>query len=180
MRASPLSHPLMLAMPLFLFAACHSTQTCSPRSANQFQDCWKTSSCNVGGRNYLITLAGGRVRNTPTWQFKDGENPSILPGKAVAIARRELRGSFGDANNWSIRSITLKSAFRELGQREDLRDKWYYEFIFTPPRPKYPFNIEEAYIIYVLSDGTVVAPEDSHIDDIEHTGEQDAPAGWPP
>ena len=165
-RATCLANVLLLLTLACLCVACHSTKT-SVASETEATGWTENRSCHARGKNYLLSLSEDRLRGTPRWKLGEGENPRLSPGKAVSLARRELRRVFPDAHRWSVGLVALKSASEPPRATDALRDRWYYEVAFAPPEPERPFDIAQSYVIYVLSDGGLVTPKDSGVDDIK-------------
>lgn len=177
MRASCLAQSSMLPILVCLCVACQFTES-SRRSETEPVQASRVTAVHVRGKNYLLSLTSERIQATPRWTLRDGSNPSILPGKAVSLARRKLSSIFADANSWSVGLVALKPASELFRAMDAFQDRWYYEVTFRPPEPDPSSGLAQSYIVYVLADGDVVAPQDSGIDDIEPVAAPNAgPAG---
>jgi hypothetical protein len=147
-------------------ASCRSPQS-SPKLSqidDEVNERTRVSSCDVGGKNYFVTLSTKDLRGTPHWNIAQGKEPSVLPGQAVLLAKQELKRTFPNLDGWTVQSITLHSDFFRAVQAVQ-SDRWFYEIVFAPPLRQQRFGTWESFFIFVLSDGTVVGPKDSGIDD---------------
>ena len=115
--------------------------------------------CHARGKSYELRLDMNRLKDISLISYSFGKKPSMLPDKAAALARRELRTTFADAAAWRVDSVALRPV-------DDTRRHWYYEVVFTPPTPRSRFG-HESFIIHVLSPDKIHAPRDVGIDEIE-------------
>ena len=87
------------------------------------------------GLDYRLYLPEGVQYSAPAWNAQGGRNPSLLPARAVLLARKALGKSFADAATWSLDSVEL----REIPTIDPLSGlpvgtgKWYYQICFRPP-----------------------------------------------
>jgi hypothetical protein len=110
----------------------------------------------VRGSNYGISLPANRLAATPSWTMEGGSNPSVLPGKAVALARRAFAREFQDSAAWKVDSVSIEAYPETVQDRASpLYEKRYYVIGFVPPEYK---PADDHYCVWVLMDGTVVLP----------------------
>jgi hypothetical protein len=112
----------------------------------------------VRGKFYSLNLTSELLRKTPVWDVTRCENPAVLPGKALALAGKELSRTFTDASRWTLRRVELEQSFQIPGVRDDLWNRWYYRVTFSPPENQRAEDMADGYEVCVLMDGTVVAP----------------------
>ena len=79
------------------------------------------------------------------------------------LARRELVKAFTDGQKWSLDRVEIQRFPDEItGTMTDFNDRWFYEISFKPPESaKSPSPELEYYSIFVLTDGSVVAPKET-------------------
>jgi len=109
---------------------------------------------SIREKDYQVEFPSNKIIRSPAWSTTgSGENPRILPGKAVALARVVLAKKFSDASNWSVSLVSLNAwpGFTVHGST----DRWYYEVNFMQPEP--PF---ELFYVVVLLDGSLFEPRE--------------------
>ena len=79
------------------------------------------------------------------------------------LARRELVKAFTDGQKWSLDRVEIQRFPDEItGTMADFNDRWFYEISFKPPESAKSRSPElEYYSIFVLTDGSVVAPKET-------------------
>ncbi len=110
----------------------------------------------VRGSEYIISIPASRLAAAPAWMMKGSDNPPLLPGVAVSLARRALASEFQDSRLWTVDSIsiTLDPGITQ-GAANPISNRGYYDIEFRAPES--PFGADH-YSIWVLMDGTVILP----------------------
>ena len=133
----------------------------SPRTqTDEDRDGELATGCTVRGKHYELILPAGRLRSSPAWRTRGGENPGVSPGRAVLLARHELEKAFTDGQKWSLDRVWIQ---RHPASIADLSDRWFYEVAFKPPESAMlpdPPELED-YSIFVLMDGSIVTPNEN-------------------
>jgi hypothetical protein len=97
----------------------------------------------VGNRPVAIEIPLAELEASPPWDTAGGKEPPVTIGRAVQLAKAELRRAVKDAGNWTVKSVTLRSA---------CANRAYYEVVL---RRKDRFG-DPNYTIPVLMSGVVV------------------------
>jgi hypothetical protein len=164
-----------VVVALFLaMAGCRSSQpdqSVSDALNNTYFQTDVETSFKVRGRDYRLSLPADLPDSTPAWNAQGGENPKLLPAKAILLARKTLAKTFTDAAAWSLDSVEINE-IPKIDPESGLpvcTDKWYYEVCFRPPneRPGTRTVIlgEEivdkviGYRVFVLLNGMVIEPK---------------------
>ncbi len=115
------------------------------------------SGFRVRDTDYELCLPVEKFVASPPWKMEGSQEPPLLPGRAVWLARRAFRGEFADASSWKINCVSIET-YPETVQdvASPIRDRRYYQVEFVPPEYKGP--AEDHYPVWVLMDGTVVLP----------------------
>jgi hypothetical protein len=123
----------------------------------------------VRSKDCRLSLPTVLTDSAPAWNAAGGENPRLLPARAILLARRALAKTFLDAARWSLDSVALREipVIDPLSGLPISTGKWYYEICFRPPEEgihtsssnvdaEYPVAV---YRILVLLNGMVVEPK---------------------
>ncbi len=152
--------PLLIVVSTWLAAAADPTNSAVPEiRMDGVGDLM--SSCEVRGKRYELNLSPKRLISAPAWKIKAGKEPNLSPAKALLAARQELLKTFADGAAWEVERISVEHFPEPAGVSFGLRDRWYYEISFSPPEAlegQAPFPQE--YRVYVLMDGSVIAPRE--------------------
>jgi hypothetical protein len=160
---------------LFLaMAGCRSSQpdqSVSAALSNNTPQTFLETSFKVRGRDYRLCLPAELTDYAPAWNTQGGENPRLLPARAVLLARRALAKTITDAAAWSLDSVEIRE-IPNIDPESGLpvsTGKWYYEICFRPPNERLGTRTvisgEEivdkviVYRIFVLLNGTVIEPK---------------------
>jgi hypothetical protein len=160
MKMQPIARAFLIMLLGCLLSACRTPDKGHQVMPTDPVEWTGGGSCRVRGKYYELPLTSDRLRKTPAWNVNKCENPPVLPGKALALARKELAKTFQDASRWGIERIWIQQSFAIPGIVNDLWDRWYYELAFTPPEAKPIDGSLDSFDFLVLMDGTVIAPQE--------------------
>jgi len=172
MKTQPIARVFLIMLLGCLLSACRTPDLEHQVMPTDPVEWTGGGSCRVRGKYYELPLTSDRLRKTPAWNVNKGANPPVLPGKALALARKELAKTFQDASRWRIERIWIQQSFAFPGFVNDLEDRWYYELAFSPPEAKPVDGTLDSFDFLVLMDGTVIAPQAK----ITSSNEPDGPA----
>jgi len=150
----------VLSSLVFLFAGCRLPQRNLQTQPDENRDGELSTGCTVRGKNYELILPAGRLRSSPAWRTRGGENPGVSPGRAVLLVRHELEKAFTDGQKWFLDRVEIQ---RHPAPTADLSDRWFYQVAFKPPESANlpdPPELED-YSVFVLMDGSVVTPKEN-------------------
>jgi len=152
---------ILFLVVCIILTACQSPQAVDATPAGEDSIGCVESSFTVRSKEYRLSFPNSKIRSSPAWRMRAAENPKLLPGRAVYLARGVLASAFSDADAWDVESVCI---FPSVGIRPETGtpfsgDRWYYLVVFTPPEPQ-QFSSGH-YVVCVLMDGTVVAPQES-------------------
>lgn len=149
--------PLVFVLASCLLSGCRSAQRGQAPDTTLAE--WSGGGgCHVRGKFYSLNLTSERLRKTPAWDVARCDNPPVLPGKALALAGKELSRTFADAGRWTLRRVELEQSSQIPGVKDDLWNRWYYRVTFAPPENQRTEDMADGYEVCVLMDGAAVAP----------------------
>ena len=149
---------LWLVALMVLFPGCRHSPSVYRSPVAPLEPGWLgVSGFRVRGTDYELSLPVVRLVASPPWRMEGSQEPPLLPGRAVWLARRAFAGEFTDASSWEVDSLSIET-YPEAVQdiTSPIRDRRYYQVGFAPPESKGP--AEDHYPVWVLMDGTVVLP----------------------
>ena len=132
-----------------------------------------TSICQVRGKSYDLNLPPKRLASAPAWRMRPGEEPSVSSAKALSAAKEQLFKAFTDGAEWEVQRISIERVPEPAGVTFGLKERWFYEVSFAPPEAlRVESFLPQEYRVYVLMDGSIIAP-------VERKAENAEPAAAP-
>ena len=113
-------------------------------------DGWYAALGDIGGQHYRSQVTWTQIEQAPKWSPDAQETPPLPPGRAQAIARKELNRLIPLGQTWHLHAVRIVDAGR--GQ-------WLYEVSFERQFPSDVAVIGGQFMdILVLMDGTAIEP----------------------
>jgi hypothetical protein len=126
------------------------------------------NSYPVGGKDYETTVTQEMLKQAPQWQ-PESEHPPLSPRRALELAEEYAKENFKQDKDW-VRKLEAISLTPYAGG-------WFWDvsYAWSPKPPMALGGLQPFAHVFVLMDGTVVAPDkkaadvqnESSADDVE-------------
>jgi hypothetical protein len=121
-------------------AALVSEQPCATGSISRINGFWCQS-----------TIYPSQLEKAPLWHPDLEPQPPLSPGRALALATRELNGLFPKISDWRAMRVGLEWTLKP--------DHWYYEIHLVRGPESVPNGGEaQSFTVNVLMNGEVIQP----------------------